>query len=749
VLFYRASDPSFGRELWSSDGTAGNTAMVKDIEPLGESTPDNLSVVDGQLFFSAILGGTNAELWTSDGTSAGTIRVKDINAGDDDLLSSLVAVGSIGFFKASDGSSGEELWKTDGTEGGTVRVKDIKVGSDSGVPLLSTANAVALNGTLYFVADDGASGLELWKSNGTEAGTVLVKDICPGVCSSNPLQLVAAGNDIYFTASNPYVGGELWISDGTESGTRLAFDLATGTETSGPLSLQPSGNLVYFSAAADGLGRELWAACITDTTHLGITGPASSVSAAVASIEVSPLDAANALVPCYTGMVHFTSSDANATLPDDYTFIAGEGAHAFDVTLRSLGSHSVTATDTVTGTIIGSINISVGASPVTSTITATPESIVADGTSTSTITVQYKNAEGTDLTAGGGTLTLNTTAGSLSVPLNNNDGTYTATLTSSTSLAEATIGGVLDGVTMTDTAAVAFTAGAAASFLVSAPAAVSPGVPFHVTITARDANGHTATGYTGTIHFTSSDASATLPSNYTFVGGDNGVHTFTSGVTLNIAGVRSITATDTVTASIAGSANVTVNPISAPVIVAGATATNSVTINWNALSGAAGYDVLRSTNNGPFTVIGQPEATAFVDGPVSANTSYLYKVRGRDPGGNGGTLSAPDVATTVLFTDDPLVAGSTRVKAVHVTQLRTAVNALRAFAALSAATFTDPTLNAGTRPKAAHLTELRTALNQARTALALGALPFTDPIITVNVTRIKAAHLTELRDGVR
>ena len=75
---------------------------------------------------------------------------------------------------------GEELWKSDGTDAGTVLVKDINPGPEDG----SISNLTAFDGELLFEADDGSSGDELWKSDGTETGTVLVKDICPGSCSS-------------------------------------------------------------------------------------------------------------------------------------------------------------------------------------------------------------------------------------------------------------------------------------------------------------------------------------------------------------------------------------------------------------------------------------------------------------------------------------------------------------------------------------------------------------------------------------
>ena len=110
------------------------------------------------------------------------------------------------FFTANDGVHGSELWKTDGTASGTVLVKDIDPGS-IGSNIKSIVN---VNGTLYFSANDGTHGNELWKSDGTAAGTVLVEDINQRSVDSNPANFTVLGNSLLFTADDGFHGTELW-----------------------------------------------------------------------------------------------------------------------------------------------------------------------------------------------------------------------------------------------------------------------------------------------------------------------------------------------------------------------------------------------------------------------------------------------------------------------------------------------------------------------------------------------------------
>jgi Putative Ig domain len=172
-------------------------------------------------------------------------------------------------------------------------------------------------------------------------------------------------------------------------------------------------------------------------------------------------------------------------------------------------------------------------------------------------------------------------------------------------------------------------------------------------------------------------------------------------------------------------------------IVAQATGSTSVHVSWSAVGGASQYEVFRSASGHAFSSIGTTAATSFTDLTVLPDNAYLYKVRA-----TGGAFSGVDLATTVLFSDDPVVVHVTKIKAAHLTELRRAVNAVRALAGLPAAAFTDATLP-GKRVRAVHISELRTNLNAARSALSLSASVFTHSTI------VRAAHVTELRSGVR
>jgi hypothetical protein len=183
-------------------------------------------------------------------------------------------------------------------------------------------------------------------------------------------------------------------------------------------------------------------------------------------------------------------------------------------------------------------------------------------------------------------------------------------------------------------------------------------------------------------------------------------------------------------------------------LVATASGTSQVGMNWTGVAGADHYEVWRSANGGAFASVGSPSGTAFTDSTVSGNTTYLYRVRAVDSVGGASFFSNTDAATTIVFQDDPAVAGVTTIQAAHITELRTAVDAMRAAAALPPLD-ADATIGVGQVVLASHVAALRTGLDAARSAIGLSALAYTDPTLIVGTTLIKAAHVQELRDGVK
>jgi ELWxxDGT repeat protein len=262
LLYFESRQATNGHaQLWKSDGTESGTTLVKDLPAY---VFKYLTVVNGKIFFSAIDNNLGNEMFVSDGTEAGTMMVKDILPGNfDSAPTYLQAFNNEVYFLASTPQFGREVWKSDGTEAGTVMLKDINAGSGGIVYNVDNAFAV-LNNELFFVAFESVNGSELWKTNGTEAGTQLVKNIMPG---ANPAfdflyatELGVINGVLYFLADNGINGGELWKSDGTTAGTQLVMDIKPGgvNSTSGANNFYNYNNTLFFTAN-DGIhGSELW-----------------------------------------------------------------------------------------------------------------------------------------------------------------------------------------------------------------------------------------------------------------------------------------------------------------------------------------------------------------------------------------------------------------------------------------------------------------------------------------------------------
>jgi ELWxxDGT repeat protein/autotransporter-associated beta strand protein len=261
--YFSATDGTNGYKLWKTDGTAAGTAPICSISNI----PD-LANVNGELFFVGLNYSTHQyQLWKSNGTVAGTTKVADIGPpeqyGAHDFPQYLTNVNGELFFDVYDRTTqiGEhQLWKSNGTAAGTTMVAVIAPGDK--VP----GDFTSFNGELFFRSYDSIRGMELWKSDGTAAGTVPVKDINPGSGGSYPWQLTNVNGTLYFNANDGTHGQELWKSDGTIAGTVLAEDINPGSTGSYPRLTSVNGTLYFVSSVGTHFG--LWK---TDGTSAGTT----------------------------------------------------------------------------------------------------------------------------------------------------------------------------------------------------------------------------------------------------------------------------------------------------------------------------------------------------------------------------------------------------------------------------------------------------------------------------------------------
>ena len=187
--------------------------MVKDINPSGSSDPERMTVFGGMVLFWASTAVGN-EPWRTDGTEAGTLLLKDLNteapsSGSDS--SPFVVFGSKALFRAAaattptDGT-GYELFSTNGTTAGTNLVKDI----DPGLPGSSPRDITPFGSVALFAADHGTHGNEIWSTNGTAAGTTLVANTAPGSAGSEAEYITDFGTMVLFSGDTPATGRELF-----------------------------------------------------------------------------------------------------------------------------------------------------------------------------------------------------------------------------------------------------------------------------------------------------------------------------------------------------------------------------------------------------------------------------------------------------------------------------------------------------------------------------------------------------------
>ncbi|QHT70454.1 T9SS type A sorting domain-containing protein [Rhodocytophaga rosea] len=272
TVFYIEPTSSNQYHLVKTDGTQAGTVRLGLFYGYGYYDYENYSfaTLNNLLYFPSLFPPYGNGIWKSNGTKNGTVLVKEFPHVYDQPnpyktpISYLITSNNSLFFRGDTETNGRELWKSDGTTAGTTLVKDIVSGTGSSSPKYLTS----MNNILYFTADNGTNGRELWRSDGTEPGTMLVKDIFVGAGSSEPASFTTINGVLYFTAYNATYGRELWKSDGTTSGTLLVKDIISGVTDSNPENLTNINGVLFFSTQTDKGGVQLWK---SDGTAQGTT----------------------------------------------------------------------------------------------------------------------------------------------------------------------------------------------------------------------------------------------------------------------------------------------------------------------------------------------------------------------------------------------------------------------------------------------------------------------------------------------
>ncbi|PLX28286.1 MAG: hypothetical protein C0600_09965, partial [Ignavibacteria bacterium] len=384
VMYFLQSDNSGGARLWRTDGTPSGTMLFADV-----STPGAIRAINGIVYFRRILDPVNgSEPWRSDGTPAGTFMLANVNPkAASSYPGDFIEFGNevyfrISYFKRKNGSPYQEdynweLWKTDGTTAGTDKVGstafhmdltstgsmllldgiDLYASNGSGVseifdvcptfpadwysscladpyagwPRVYRTDAIrkpiVVNGIYYQTLFNAVSGGELWRSDGTQAGTWQCTDINPGSGSSYPSFLIAMGNFVYFAAYSPDNGTEIWrypLNGTTFSQAERVCDIVPGPGNSEPMWLTVMDGTLYFSAYREAEGRELW---MSDGLPNGTTDIVMDINPGPESSD-----------PQYTSVEYDGGGDGDkkfnrsfATIGGSIYFAATEPTHGYEL----------------------------------------------------------------------------------------------------------------------------------------------------------------------------------------------------------------------------------------------------------------------------------------------------------------------------------------------------------------------------------------------------------------------------------
>jgi hypothetical protein len=444
-------------------------------------------------------------------------------------------------------------------QGGVVTFAVPPSGASATFPAANTAPLDASGQAAVSVLANAIPGsyLVTASANGAAGSASFTLTNLPGI-TLNPTSLPDATAGVAYSRTMSATGGAggPYTFTVTEGALPAGFSLSSSGVLSGSTTLAGTSSFTVTATDSSGFtGSQAYTLTIDPAAaaSFAVDGFPSPTTAGVAgTFSVTAHDAFGNVATGYSGTVRFTSSDSQAVLPDNATLSGGTGT--FSATLKTAGSQSLAATDTLNASLTGSqTGITVNPAATSQFVVAGFPSPVTAGVA-GTFTVTAEDAYGNVATGYSGTVRFSSSDLQAVLPANatltNGRGTFSATLKTAgsqsltaTDTANAAITGSQPGITVNP--------GAATHFEIAGPSSISAGSAFSITVTALDAYGNVATGYLGTVKFASSNDGAKLPDKYTYTASDQGVHTFT-GLVLHKKGTQSITVFDASTRTTLG-----------------------------------------------------------------------------------------------------------------------------------------------------------------------------------------------------
>lgn len=742
-VFFGANSASHGFELWKTDGTVPNTGLFADLAaPTHGSFPRSLASLPNGVVFSATANGTTSyngirDLWFSDGTDAGTQKIVD----DIGSIDSMTRCGDRVFFRRS-----SALWKTDGTAAGTGLLID---------NIRSVNSFVCANNTLFFMTN-AAGVARLWRSDGTRAGTLIVKTLPQN--QGEPTRLFAWKSHVYFGHKTNSVGS-LWKSDGTPAGTVKLID----TGTTEPSSFGTNGTLLFLGAGnlwkSDGtVPGTISIRTAYRTTILGSAGNriifesypddyftdglfSSDGSSAGVHFGQRP-SGSDFSMHHLNGLLYYLDLYQKLLSTDGWTVT--EAAIYVRRLLTVAGGRLYTSseypytlqeTDGTTASIVLERPVAEAvASNGRLFIAADHDELYAYDIPVTATTMAPRTVpagEGASVTISGRGLT---------APATVSVGGISATITSTTADAITFLAPVLpagaypvdltlgDGREMALDSALTYIC----DTLTAAIAPVGEPVLANTNVTLHGSGGARCAWSppTGLDDPSSCNPVASVATSTTYTLIVRGTEGFCESANHPTVRVRIMP------------------PVPTGVQATSNAAGSTVTVNWGASTGATTYEVERTTAGTQpqiVTTVSADSPRTYTDTNVAPGKAYLYRVRALQQDVSS-PRSAADLATTVSFSNDPLFAQQSTIRADHVTELRIAADALRDLAGLTPASWSDGVARLGI-VRAAHLNELQTALAEVFTQLGMPPPPLAGAIAPGDI--IRASGVQQLRNATK